>query len=190
MEQAEAGHQGVVAVGTEGLHCCQRSGLPQWQSLPRICLPQVEHESAVCSRWDQGTLLGGQLLHAPVCDDNGCYHPEPRGLSLCHFPGPGWPKSCARLWWSEQGQDVCSTQTEECGCGSSHQHKALSILATGKSTCAHSFKMESRLEASVCPSGCPRKQGGLSPLHWTLELVRPDCGSACSLSRARSSHAD
>ena len=158
MEQAEAGHQGVVAAGTEGLHCCQRSGLPQWQSLPRICLPQVEHESAVCSGWDQGTLLGGQLLHAPVCDDKGRYHPEPRGLSLCHFPGPGWPKSCARLWWSERGQDVRSAQTGECGCGSSQQHKALSILGTGKSTCAHSFKAESRLEASV-PMAVPESKG-------------------------------
>lgn len=25
-------------------------------------------------------------------------HPKPCGLSLCLFPGPGWPRSCTRLW--------------------------------------------------------------------------------------------
>lgn len=117
-------------------------------------------------------------------------HPEPHGLSLCRFPGPGWARSCARLRWREQGQGVCSIQTGACGCGSRHQCTALSILAVGKSACAHGFKGESRLEASVRPNGSPRKQGGLSPLHWTLELVCPDCGSTCLLSRARSSHAN
>lgn len=75
----------------------------------------------------------------------------------CRFPGPGWPGSCPGCGGVSRASVL--HRLESVGVVAATRRK-LSILATGKSVCAHSFKVKSRLEASVCPNGSPPESKG------------------------------
>ena len=178
-----------TGVRVSGPPCSQSPGCLRWQSLLGICLPQAEHQPAVCSGWGQG--------HSPGA--NGCMLLCGRQWSLP--PGAPWSVSVSfpRAWL---GEVLCQAAVERAGPGCL-LHSDWSLWVWWQPPMQGSIhsgcwqvSMCTRLQRGVktwglCPpNGSSRKQGGLSPLHRTLELVCPDCGSTCLLSRARSSHAN